>query len=202
MIFSRSANFYTQRTRQQLLAEEPDHSPFTAEQVQYIEKELSRWGGSTLADQPLALSVNDLQLPDAQVGSPYDVALKTSGGYSGVTYKLETHDVNRDDFDNEYAFLVAQRGGLALGLELTALGHIAGVPAVSGAFSFTVIVTDQMGSVGKKQLSLSVKADPSLSQEEQDALTVNTPPAKAAVNTQPLAPPSPKPVVNAPVVEP
>ncbi|MEQ9496602.1 MAG: putative Ig domain-containing protein [Deltaproteobacteria bacterium] len=86
-----------------------------------------------------AITLLNRQLPDANVGVPYDVELIATGGDGGP-----------------YAF-VAAGGALAPGLGIDASGALVGTPTMAGSFTFVVRITDGSGNTNTAQLSLDVE---------------------------------------------
>jgi uncharacterized protein (TIGR03437 family) len=83
------------------------------------------------------ITVNPAGLQAAQQGATYGQTLTASGGMA------------------PYGFTVSA-GALAAGLSLSSAGALAGTPAVSGGFNFTVTVTDANGCQGARVYTLAV----------------------------------------------
>ncbi|RMD79932.1 MAG: hypothetical protein D6809_02435, partial [Gammaproteobacteria bacterium] len=106
---------------------------------------------------PAALAVDTSVLPEATVGLAYGFSLQASGGIT------------------PYAWSIAA-GSLPPGLSLDpATGAISGTPTTAGSYSFTVQVTDAVGSTATRSLSLVVNAPPAI-------LTTSLPDATAGVS--------------------
>ncbi|MEQ1571619.1 MAG: Ig domain-containing protein [Myxococcota bacterium] len=89
------------------------------------------------------LLAGDQTLPTGTVGSPYDAALQLSGG------------------DPPYAFAPADNK-IPIGLELTEVGHVKGVPAEAGDFSFAVAASDSKGRSTRIQVAMQVVLEPNV----------------------------------------
>ncbi len=86
-----------------------------------------------------ALAISTTSLPDAPAGNSYSEALVATGG-SGV-----------------YQWAVIS-GSPPAGLTLSAAGVLAGTPSEAGSSAFSVRVTDDVGAVAVRELSISVTA--------------------------------------------
>ncbi len=88
---------------------------------------------------PLSITTAS-QLPTAVLGSTYSpLVLSAVGGTPPYSWSL-----------------TAAQGRLPLGMTFSPLGIISGIPTETGAFSFTVRVTDFQGGTAEKRLSLTV----------------------------------------------
>ncbi|HKY05667.1 MAG TPA: putative Ig domain-containing protein, partial [Blastocatellia bacterium] len=90
---------------------------------------------------PPPLEVRTAQLPNATHGLAYNAKLEAAGGVAPYAWSLET-------------------GTLPDGLALGAQGEITGRPTTIGAASFTVKLTDSLGTVSTKQLFIVVIQPP------------------------------------------
>ena len=95
-------------------------------------------------------------LPAAVVGVPYNQGISAS--YSGQG-------------QSDTILYGVAGGSLPAGLSVATNGTLAGIPAVSGSFNFTVAATNQDGCVGSRAYSLGVFVPPG----------VNPPPAASVV---------------------
>ncbi len=94
--------------------------------------------GTNLITAPLALPTT--ALPPGMVKTPYDTTLPVSGGFPPYN-------------------CVISGGALPPGLTLSASCALAGTPQASGAFTFTVRVTDQNGNIASTVFTLNVVSD-------------------------------------------
>ncbi|MEI9971262.1 MAG: putative Ig domain-containing protein [Ignavibacteriota bacterium] len=90
------------------------------------------------------LSVATSSLPGGVVGAAYSQTLAATGGTGGYTWSVSA-------------------GALPVGLTLSAVGAIAGMPSAAGTATFTVQVTDSSSAKATKQLSIAVTAGLSVS---------------------------------------
>lgn len=90
---------------------------------------------------PPPLEVRTAQLSNATQGLAYNGKLEAAGGVAPYTWSLET-------------------GALPDGLALNAQGDITGRPTTVGSASFTVKLTDSLGTVNTKQLFIIVIQPP------------------------------------------
>lgn len=81
-----------------------------------------------------AIAVNPASLPEATVGLPYSQTFTASGGATPYSFSANS---------------------LIPGLGLTASGVLTGTPTQSGAFSFTLTVTDANGCTGSRNYTLT-----------------------------------------------
>lgn len=104
---------------------------------------LGATGGKTfilLIHQPLVSILTASPLPEGTAGTPYSQTLLPSGGASPYTWSLISGQ---------------PPGGLTLD---TNAGHIAGIPAGAGTFSFTIGVRESGGATASKLFTLNVRA--------------------------------------------
>ena len=91
----------------------------------------------------LPLGISTAALADGEMTLAYLQTLSATGGLTAYTWSLSA-------------------GALPGGLALSAAGVISGTPTASGAFNFTVRVTDSLGTIATRPLSLTVLAVPSV----------------------------------------
>lgn len=85
--------------------------------------------------QPVTIITTNL--PVGNIGSPYFSYLLASGGYSPYTWSLLS-------------------GSLPGGLSVDDNGSISGTPTTAGTFSFSVLVTDEIGGTDSANLSIQI----------------------------------------------
>ena len=98
---------------------------------------LTGCGGSATAS-PTLLSIGSSVLPTATLGVAYSASLIATGGSN-----------------TGYTWIVIS-GALPLGLALSAAGVISGTPMVAGPLSFSVKVTDSLGSTATTSLAIGL----------------------------------------------
>ncbi len=94
-------------------------------------------GNYTLTVAAPLVSVTPTNLPVATAGAAYSATLAATGGVGPYRFALSG-------------------GALPAGLSLSAGGVVAGTPTATGAFAFTVNVTDANGQAGTTSLTLNV----------------------------------------------
>ncbi|MEN3009383.1 MAG: Ig domain-containing protein, partial [Candidatus Bipolaricaulaceae bacterium] len=87
---------------------------------------------------PPPLAITTTALPPANYGASYTYTLAASGGQP------------------PYSWALARDSRLPLRLALSSEGVISGIPEEIGTFTFTVVVTDALGNIAQRTLTLSV----------------------------------------------
>ena len=102
-------------------------------------------GFATLTVGPPPLVIKAASLPNGMVGSPYSVALTTTGGYGATTWSISS-------------------GNLPPGMTLTAnTGILLGIPTEAGTFNFAVKVEDSEDTPATATASLAITIQPAAS---------------------------------------
>ncbi len=104
---------------------------------------LGATGGKTFVlpiHQPVVSILTASPLPEGTGGTPYSLTLLPSGGASPYTWSLNSGQLP---------------GGLVLDANA---GRIAGIPAGTGTFSFTIGVRESAGATASKLFTLNVRA--------------------------------------------
>ena len=100
-----------------------------------------------------ALSITPSSLPNGQVGVSYSQTLIASNGNTPYTWSVSS-------------------GSLPGGLSLDpATGAITGTPTTSGAYSFTIQVTDNTGETVSVAFSINISANSGEGEEEEEGPT-------------------------------
>jgi len=86
---------------------------------------------------PLPLALTTLSLPNGTVGLTYSQAIGVMGGRPPYTFSV-------------------QRGALPMGLTLSMTGILSGIPAAAGSTTFTLQVTDAVGTVAAQAYTLVI----------------------------------------------
>ena len=88
---------------------------------------------------PLPLSISTTSVPPGTSGAAYSVTLNATGGATPYTWSLSS-------------------GSLPANLTLSAAGVVSGSPGSTGNFSFTALVTDNLGATAAQAYTLTVNA--------------------------------------------
>lgn len=110
-------------------------------QFSYNSPQLSNNLAISCSDVVLPLAITTTSLPDATQGSAYSHQLVASGGRSPYTWTQVS-------------------GTLPPGITLSSTGILSGSPSTTGPFSFSVEVSDSVGSKSVQALSLTVQPPP------------------------------------------
>jgi hypothetical protein len=94
----------------------------------------------TLSVLRAPFSINACPLPDAQIGVPYSVNLRATGGQGNLRWNAET--------------------ALPQGLTLLSTGHVTGTPSAPGDAAFHLSATDRAGNTASQQCRLFVRPQP------------------------------------------
>ena len=96
-------------------------------------------GSYSITIYPSSLIITTSSLPNGNLGAPYSSTLAASGGATPYTWSQ-------------------QSGSLPNGLVLYTNGQISGTPAATGGFTFTVRVTDNVGSTYDKSFTVTINS--------------------------------------------
>jgi Putative Ig domain len=88
------------------------------------------------------LYAEDQTLPNGVIGEPYDTVLRVTGG------------------DSPYSWELTEEAEVPAGLNLSTDGHVVGVPAEAGDFTFAVMVYDVAGRENRVDVSISIGVVP------------------------------------------
>ncbi len=139
IILGRSSNWYAARSRQQLLADERDHSAFAPEAVDQIIIPMLDKQGMKLAEDAPTLSFETTSVKEGVVGQGYNEQLKAKGGYPPYRFELTEDAKNR----------------LPEGVGLRPDGTLFGVTYFKEPVSFSVDVVDSIGQVATQTFTLN-----------------------------------------------
>jgi len=99
-------------------------------------------GGGGGAQSITAPVITTATAPDATVGAPYQASITLTGGRGTITWSLAAGQ--------------SLPPGLALTTALGRAAEISGTPTTAGAFTFTIVVTDETGAAASRAITLAV----------------------------------------------